>query len=338
MGLRYYFDPYCLACIYKNLVQECAKPSLLFSSMNVDAMDVDSGSFDNNFDVLMMTGDVEPGTPSATLLGSLSPRSSPPFSPTLTPELAVMRLSPLTLAPSSPWRQLEELDDSSAHLGVDVDLPTGASLGRDLVSGKRRLRKRPTGKGDPRGGGEGNGDPAHRQCHRGGQAVRARRHAVYIGPERLGGENDVRLVDLDDNLGEGNPGEGVEVDYGGPVPEVLPFSGEAVPVISALASAARDFIYRSAGLEAQSLAGLITNVPAVMKALIHGQSTLEAQGTLDSGSSDLQVLMRVVERCRSLEIRDACLQLTYLVNALMLAAQMNRYGSFKHLGISILMI
>ena len=75
-----------------------------------------------------------------------------------------------------------------------------------------------------------------------------------------------------------------------------------------------------------------------MKALIYSQSTLEAQGTLDSGSSDLQVLMRVVERCRSLEIRDACLQLTYLVNALMLAAQMNRYGSFKHLGISILMI
>jgi len=62
---------------------------------------------------------------------------------------------------------------------------------------------------------------------------------VYIGPERLGSENDVQLVDLDDNLGEGNPGEGVEVDYGGPVPEVLPFSGEAVPVISALASAAR---------------------------------------------------------------------------------------------------
>ena len=57
MGLRYYFDPYCLACIYKNLVQKCAKPSLLFLSMNVDAMDVDSGSFNNNFDVLMMIGD-----------------------------------------------------------------------------------------------------------------------------------------------------------------------------------------------------------------------------------------------------------------------------------------
>jgi len=75
-----------------------------------------------------------------------------------------------------------------------------------------------------------------------------------------------------------------------------------------------------------------------MKALIHGQSILEAQGTtLDLGSSDLQVLMRVVERCR-LEIRDACLQLTYLVNMLMLATQMNRYRSFKHFGISILMI
>ena len=130
----------------------------------------------------------------------------------------------------------------------------------------------------------------------------------------------MQLVDLDDNLGEGDHGEEVEVDYGGPVPKVLPFSGEAVPVISALASAAQDFIYQSAGLEAQSLAGLITNVPAVMEALIHGQSTLEAQGTtLDLGSSDLQVLMRVVERCQNLEIRYACLQLTYLVNALMLA-------------------
>ncbi len=118
---------------------------------------------------------------------------------------------------------------------------------------------------------------------------------MYIGPERLGSENDVQLVDLDDNLGEGDPGEGVELDYSGPVPEVLPFSGEVVLMISALASATRDFIYRSAGLEAQSLAGLITNVPAVMKVLIHGQSTLEAQGTLDSGSSDLQVLMRVVK-------------------------------------------
>jgi len=50
---------------------------------------------------------------------------------------------------------------------------------------------------------------------------------------------------------------------------------------------------------------------------------------------DFQTL--VVEQCQSLEIRDACLQLTYLVNAMMLAAQ-NRYGSFKHLGILILMI
>jgi len=57
-------------------------------------------------------------------------------------------------------------------------------------------------------------------------------------------------------------------------------------MISVLASAARDFIYRSAGLEAQSLAGLITNVPTVMKALIHSQSTLEAQGTLDSGANE----------------------------------------------------
>jgi len=79
-----------------------------------------------------------------------------------------------------------------------------------LVSGKQQLRKRPTGKGGPRGGGEGNGDPAHQQCHHGGQAVRVRRHAVYIGPEWLGGEN-------------------VEVDYGGPDPEVLPLSGEVVP-------------------------------------------------------------------------------------------------------------
>ena len=66
---------------------------------------------------------------------------------------------------------------------------------------------------------------------------------VYIGPERLGSENDVQLVDLDDNLGEGDPGEGVELDYSGPVPEVLPFSGEVVLMISALASAAWDSIY-----------------------------------------------------------------------------------------------
>jgi len=54
--------------------------------MNVDAMDVNSGSFDNdnNFDVLMMTGDVEPGTPSATLLGSLSPHSSPCYELSMT--------------------------------------------------------------------------------------------------------------------------------------------------------------------------------------------------------------------------------------------------------------
>jgi len=151
-GTQVLVDPYCLAGIFKNLVQECANPSLLFFSMNVDAMDVDSGSFDNdnNFDVLMTTGDVEPGTPSATLLGSLSPRSLPTFSPTLTPELAMKRLSPLTLAPSAPWQQL---DDSSAHLGVDVDLPTDAtgSLSGDLVSGKPRLRKRLTGQGGSQG-------------------------------------------------------------------------------------------------------------------------------------------------------------------------------------------
>ena len=82
-----------------------------------------------------------------------------------------MRLPLLTLAPSSPWQQLEELDDSSAHLGVNVDLPTDASLDGDLVSGKQQLRKRSTGKGDPREGGEGNGDPAHQQCHWGGKLL-----------------------------------------------------------------------------------------------------------------------------------------------------------------------
>jgi len=272
-------------------------------------------------------------TPSATLVGSLSPRSS--FLPGILGTPLILSPSPLSHSHSpvlSPSLLPEVAADSTLSLSVNASGSKGnlGAIRNPLKSTRSRGRValRNTG-----GVGKGNskGRPAkaaQRQCRRGGQAAQARPHTtgVGVGPEQLGVEERLEGGDPDEEL---QPTEGYS---GGPVPEVLPLSAEAIPVLGALARAARDFIYRSAGLEVPSipslsgLVTLVTNVPAVMTALIHGQAT--SQPAIPSHhlrSNDFHILVALVERCKDIEMREACLQLTYLVNSLMLAAQINRY-------------
>ncbi len=86
---------------------------------------------------------------------------------------------------------------------------------------------------------------------------------------------------------------------------MLPLSPEAIPVLGALAHAARDFIYISAGLEVPSilslsdLVTLVTNVPVVITALIHSQATSQpAISPNHLRSNDFHILVALVKGVR----------------------------------------
>ena len=209
------------------------------------------------------------------------------------------------------------------------------------------LGSREGGGGDP-GGGPGAGEgfaAAHlRKCPRGGCAARSRRaakartraqtrQANRLGPEGLGDQNDVDVVDEDN--GEVEEEEMVEVIEGCaelpvPVSEEPILSDHARNIVSALAAVARDCLMSSAD------SGIVSNVHKVIQALQGSSADLESPPlALETGPQDGVIfLAALVKRCQKAEVFEACAQFNYWVNVFTFACQMNQWATlFPLLGL-----
>jgi len=171
---------------------------------------------------------------------------------------------------------------------------------------------------------------AEKLCPRGGRSARPNqdkrtraqiRRANRLGPEGLGDQNDVDVVD--DSQEEGGENETFRCNQGSgasvPVPEEPILSIVAVNVISALASVARDCIQQSAA------SGIISNVHAVAAALRDPDSTFIPEP--QSSSISLAVLAK---RCKNAELLEACAHLSYWLSVLSFACQMSRWVLLRH--------
>ncbi len=175
-------------------------------------------------------------------------------------------------------------------------------------------------------GGNGGGGINHAKdsCAGGGRKARAsrkkqnssqtRRFNHRLSPEGLGDQND---LDNDNGLNARDIGD-VERELEalpGPVAEKAVLSSEAVNIVSALSSVARDCLLPLADSE------IISSVDAVVQVL---QGSTVAAEPLQPEGGRVVLLATLARRCQKAEVIEACVQLNYWLNVLIFSCQMNR--------------
>ncbi len=130
--------------------------------------------------------------------------------------------------------------------------------------------------------------------------------------------NSLDRVDIGDGIGEleAHCGEGSLLL--GPVAEKPVLTSQAVGVVSALASVARNCLLSSAD------SGIISNMDAVIQVLQGSTATEEPMQSEGGPQGRVVLLAMMARRCQKAEVVEACVQLNYWLNVLTFACQMNQ--------------
>lgn len=214
----------------------------------------------------------------------------------------------------------------------------GHTKGAKVVGSKTRGKKAKGAKTQQvLGNGDGDGDPGDPPtfCVRGANLLlppTGSKSMQQFGPEGLGNQNDADADDTDDNGLEPCEAELAEEDLRiaqaqsqDSSPEQPRLNNQTTLLLSALASTARDTV-----AETSDLSKIVTGVHHCLRKLITGSSSSLAIPTtpppLAVSSIDpfLSSLADAAQHCQDSELLDAMMQLTYWVNVMVFASQVNQ--------------